>query len=128
MSEIHEFGGFRGGNTGFHSILVENCIKSSQYGGNRRINQRFPNYASLVKLLKHYPVSLIAVGEIAQAISSAGGVKQSALDEKLMLTTKPGVFCVGEMLDWEAPTGGYLLTASLATARWAAQGVAEWLK
>ena len=42
MSEIHEFGGFRGGNTGFHSILVENCIKSSQDGGNRRINQRFP--------------------------------------------------------------------------------------
>lgn len=87
-----------------------------------------PNYVSLVQLLKHYPVSLIAVGEIAQAISSAGGVKQSALDERLMLTTKPGVFCVGEMLDWEAPTGGYLLTASLATARWAAQGVAEWLK
>lgn len=52
MSEIHEFGGFRGGNTGFHSILVENCIKSSQYGGNRRINQRFlkaMNYETFCK-------------------------------------------------------------------------------
>ncbi len=87
-----------------------------------------PNHASLIELLKRYPVSLIAVGDIAQAISSAGGVKQSALDERLMLIVKPGVFCVGEMLDWEAPTGGYLLTASLATARWGAQGVAEWLK
>ena len=87
-----------------------------------------PNDASLVQLLKRYPVSLVAVGDIAQAISSAGGVKQTALNEKLMLTTKPGVFCVGEMLDWEAPTGGYLLTASLATARWGALGVTEWLK
>lgn len=91
-------------------------------------NQQAMTHDSLVHLLKHYPVSLIATGEIEQAISSAGGVKQSALDEQLMLNAKPGVFCVGEMLDWEAPTGGYLLTASLATARWGAQGVAAWLK
>ena len=64
---------------------------------------------------------------MAEAISSAGGVKATAMDEQLMLKVKPGVFCVGEMLDWEAPTGGYLLTASLATARWGAQGVVSWL-
>ena len=77
--------------------------------------------------LKHCPVKLTGTGLLEEAISSAGGVKATALDERLMLTEKPGVFCVGEMLDWEAPTGGYLLTASLATARWGAQGVVSWL-
>lgn len=77
--------------------------------------------------LKHYPIQLIGTGLLSEAISSAGGVKATALDGQLMLKAKPGVFCVGEMLDWEAPTGGYLLTASLATARWGAQGVVSWL-
>ena len=54
-----------------------------------------------------------------EAISTAGGVACDALDDGLMLRARPGVFCAGEMLDWEAPTGGYLLTACLATGRWA---------
>jgi predicted flavoprotein YhiN len=62
-----------------------------------------------------------------EAISTAGGVRFEALDAHGMLRALPGVFCAGEMLDWEAPTGGYLLTACLATGRTAAQGVLQWL-
>ena len=65
---------------------------------------------------------------IEEAISSGGGVRLEALDAKLMLNALPGVFCAGEMLDWEAPTGGYLLTACLATGRAAGLGAAAWLK
>ena len=64
---------------------------------------------------------------IDEAISSAGGVAWAALDEVLMLRGRPGVFCAGEMLDWEAPTGGYLLTASMASGRAAGEGVARWM-
>ena len=63
-----------------------------------------------------------------QAISTAGGVPFDALDDGLMLCAKPGVFCAGEMLDWEAPTGGYLITACLATGRWAGQAAARYLR
>jgi len=62
-----------------------------------------------------------------ESISTAGGVMFDALDPALMLSRRPGVFCAGEMLDWEAPTGGYLLTACLASGRVAAQGVIRWL-
>ncbi|WP_406646510.1 TIGR03862 family flavoprotein [Aliisedimentitalea scapharcae] len=62
-----------------------------------------------------------------EAISTAGGVKQAALDDGLMLRELPGVFCAGEMLDWEAPTGGYLLTACFATGRWSGRAAAEWI-
>ncbi|MEM1373999.1 MAG: TIGR03862 family flavoprotein [Pseudomonadota bacterium] len=62
-----------------------------------------------------------------EAISVAGGVRWEALDSNLMLTAKPGMFCAGEMLDWEAPTGGYLITASMATGRWAGRAAAEYL-
>jgi predicted flavoprotein YhiN len=78
-------------------------------------------------LIKALPLRLVAPRPIAEAISSAGGVAWSELDERLMLRRLPGVFCTGEMLDWEAPTGGYLLTASLALGRAAGRGVAEWL-
>jgi len=61
-----------------------------------------------------------------EAISTAGGVMWRALDHGLMLRAQPGVFCAGEMLDWEAPTGGYLLTGCLATGRWAGQAAADW--
>lgn len=64
---------------------------------------------------------------LAEAISTAGGIRSSALTERLMLKAMPGVFCAGEMLDWEAPTGGYLLTACLASGRIAGSGAAEWL-
>ena len=62
-----------------------------------------------------------------EAISTAGGVAWQALDDTLMLRELPGVFCAGEMIDWEAPTGGYLLTACLATGRWAGRAAADWL-
>jgi predicted flavoprotein YhiN len=64
---------------------------------------------------------------IDEAISTAGGVPKDALDETLMLRAKPGIFCAGEMLDWEAPTGGYLITACLATGRTAGQGAANYV-
>jgi predicted flavoprotein YhiN len=68
-------------------------------------------------------VTVTAPRPIDEAISSGGGVAFEALDEHLMLRARPGVFCAGEMLDWEAPTGGYLLQACLATGRWAAQAM-----
>ena len=64
---------------------------------------------------------------LAAAISSAGGVAFESLDERLMIRTLPGVFCAGEMLDWEAPTGGYLLTACFASGRAAGLGAVRWL-
>lgn len=78
-------------------------------------------------LLKAYPLELVAPRPVDEAISTAGGVAWSAMDEQLMLKAKPGVFCAGEMLDWEAPTGGYLLTACWATGRWAGLGALGWL-
>jgi predicted flavoprotein YhiN len=65
---------------------------------------------------------------VAEAISSAGGVRFEALDERLMARARPGLFVAGEMLDWDAPTGGYLLTASLASGAWAADGLGRWLR
>ena len=83
--------------------------------------------ARLAALLKALPVTVLAPRPIDEAISTAGGVPPEALDEHLMLRQRPGVFCAGEMLDWEAPTGGYLLTACWASGRWAGQGAARWL-
>jgi predicted flavoprotein YhiN len=71
---------------------------------------------------------LAAPRPLAEAISTAGGVRQDAIDEALMLKAAPGVFCAGEMLDWEAPTGGYLLTACLASGAVAARGVLAYLR
>jgi uncharacterized flavoprotein (TIGR03862 family) len=81
--------------------------------------------ATAIKCLR---IPLRAPRPIAEAISTAGGVRFEALDERLMLTTKPGVFCAGEMIDWEAPTGGYLLTACLASGLIAGRAAASWLK
>jgi uncharacterized flavoprotein (TIGR03862 family) len=83
--------------------------------------------ATLAASLKALPLALQAARPVAEAISTAGGVRFEALDDALMLRTVPGVFVAGEMLDWEAPTGGYLLTASMASGRAAAQGLARWL-
>jgi uncharacterized flavoprotein (TIGR03862 family) len=79
-------------------------------------------------LIKALPLRLIRPRPLAEAISTAGGVSFDALDERYMLRALPGVFCAGEMLDWEAPTGGYLLTACLATGRAAGEGAAKWLR
>lgn len=83
--------------------------------------------ALLAAAIKALAVPVGATRPIDEAISTAGGVSFAALDGALMLHGKPGVFCAGEMLDWEAPTGGYLLTACLASGRVAAGGVRRWL-
>ena len=77
--------------------------------------------------VKSLPLRLVATRPIDEAISSAGGVRFDAMDSSLMLRALPGVFCAGEMLDWEAPTGGYLLTACMASGRQAARGALAWL-
>jgi uncharacterized flavoprotein (TIGR03862 family) len=82
----------------------------------------------LANAIKSLPLTLGAPRPIDEAISSAGGVRFEALDEHLMLRTLPGVFCAGEMLDWEAPTGGYLLTACFASGRAAGRGILNYLK
>ena len=81
----------------------------------------------LAAAIKHLPLPVTATRPLDEAISTAGGVAFAALDENLMLRDLPGVFCAGEMLDWEAPTGGYLLTACFATGRAAGQGACAWL-
>jgi len=83
--------------------------------------------ARLAAAIKALPLTLAAPRPIAEAISSAGGVRFESLDEHLMLRARPGVFCAGEMLDWEAPTGGYLLQASMASGRVAGAGALSWL-
>ena len=79
--------------------------------------------AGLARALKAWPLRLVAARPVAEAISTAGGVCFEAMDPNGMLSALPGVFCAGEMVDWEAPTGGYLLTACFASARAAAQGL-----
>jgi predicted flavoprotein YhiN len=83
----------------------------------------FSNADKLAAAIKALPVKLVATRPLEEAISTAGGVAFEALDDRYMLRAIPGVFCAGEMLDWEAPTGGYLLTACMATGRAAANGV-----
>ena len=89
--------------------------------------QSFNEPSLLANAIKSLPLKLIATRPLNEAISSAGGVKFEALDEHLMLYKMPGVFCAGEMLDWEAPTGGYLLTACFASGRVAGKSVLKWL-
>ncbi len=81
----------------------------------------------LATAIKALPIKVLAPRPIDEAISTAGGVRFEAMDAAGMLKALPGVFCAGEMLDWEAPTGGYLLTACLATGQLAAQGVQHYL-
>ncbi len=83
--------------------------------------------ARLATALKALPITLAAARPIDEAISSAGGVRWEGLDDGLMVRSRPGLFCAGEMLDWEAPTGGYLLTACLASGVAAGEGVRRWL-
>ncbi|PPV05138.1 hypothetical protein XBLMG947_3767 [Xanthomonas bromi] len=83
--------------------------------------------ALVARTLKQLPLRLLRPRPLAEAISSAGGVELEALDAQLMALACPGVFCAGEMLDWEAPTGGYLLTACFASGRRAGLGAIEWL-
>ncbi|MDE2315454.1 MAG: NAD(P)/FAD-dependent oxidoreductase, partial [Xanthomonadaceae bacterium] len=77
---------------------------------------------------KALPLTLRAPRPLGEAISTAGGVRLEALDEQLMLKARPGTFCAGEMLDWEAPTGGYLLTACFASGLLAGRGAVRLLQ
>jgi len=88
----------------------------------------FDNPTLLTQTIKAFPLRLNAPRPLAEAISTAGGVRFESLSENLMVRTKPGVFCAGEMLDWEAPTGGYLLTACFASGQRAGQGALSWLE
>ncbi|QRM57437.1 TIGR03862 family flavoprotein [Sinorhizobium sp. BG8] len=81
----------------------------------------------LARVIKALPVPVLRPRPIAEAISTAGGIGWNSVDANYMLKAIPGVFAAGEMIDWEAPTGGYLLTACLATGRAAAHGIGEWL-
>ncbi|MBX3605847.1 MAG: TIGR03862 family flavoprotein [Piscinibacter sp.] len=88
--------------------------------------ETFADPAALAAAIKALPIPLLAPRPVEEAISTAGGVRFDALDERLMLRVLPGVFCAGEMIDWEAPTGGYLLSACLASGRVAGQGAAAY--
>jgi uncharacterized flavoprotein (TIGR03862 family) len=88
----------------------------------------FNDPQQLASAIKALPITLIRPRPLDEAISTAGGVPFEQLDQQLMLKQLPGTFCAGEMLDWEAPTGGYLLTACFASGRRAAQGILGWLQ
>ena len=88
----------------------------------------FNDPALLASTIKALPITLVRPRPLDEAISTAGGVPFEQLDGQLMLKALPGTFCAGEMLDWEAPTGGYLLTACFASGRRAAQGILNWLQ
>ncbi|MFI3185006.1 MAG: TIGR03862 family flavoprotein [Methylococcaceae bacterium] len=89
--------------------------------------EQFSDPATLSATIKALPITVHATRPLAEAISTAGGVSFNCLDQNLMLTALPGVFVAGEMVDWEAPTGGYLLSACFATGSCAGQGVGDWL-
>jgi len=107
----------RAGITGVKAGLLRELLPAEVYADPLRL-------AAAVKAL---PLTLIAPRPLDEAISSAGGVAFEAMDARLMLNALPGVFCAGEMLDWEAPTGGYLLTACFASGRVAGAGALAWL-
>lgn len=98
------------------AILRENLAQIEMYDAKQ-----------VASLIKAFPLILNSPRPLSEAISSAGGIDFAGLNEQLMLNAMPGVFCAGEMLDWEAPTGGYLLTACLATGRAAGLGIKAWL-
>ncbi|MCP5326829.1 MAG: TIGR03862 family flavoprotein [Oceanospirillaceae bacterium] len=106
------------GLSGAKAALLHECCNKAQ----------LQQPESLLQCLKQLPVVLHGVKPIEEAISSAGGVCEESVDAHFMLKNLPGVFCAGEMLDWEAPTGGYLLTACFATGRAAGFGVCEYLQ
>ena len=87
----------------------------------------FKEPALLTKSIKSLKIPLNGTGPIKTAISTSGGVKMGSIDENFMLRSRPGVFCAGEMLDWDAPTGGYLITTCLATGRMAGKRAVQFV-
>jgi uncharacterized flavoprotein (TIGR03862 family) len=102
----------RTGMKGVKTVLLREVLRARDFEEPER----------LAAAMKALPLTLLRPRPLAEAISTAGGVPFEALDQHFMLRALPGVFCAGEMLDWEAPTGGYLLTASFATGRAAGRG------
>ncbi len=107
----------RAGIAGVKAGLLRECVPKEDFADPPR----------LAAAIKQLPLKLAAPRPLDEAISSAGGVTRAALDAHLMLKALPGTFCCGEMLDWEAPTGGYLLAACFASGRWAGRGALRWL-
>ena len=107
----------RAGIHGVKAALLHECATAEDPAAPARLAAR----------IKSLPLRLVSARPLDEAISSAGGVGFAALDQNLMLHALPGTFCAGEMLDWEAPTGGYLLTACFASGRAAGRGVLRWL-
>jgi len=108
----------RAGISGVKAGLLRECAARDDYH----------DPALLAAAIKALPLRLDAPRPLDEAISSAGGVMAASLDDRLMLRALPGVFCAGEMLDWEAPTGGYLLTACFASGHAAGRGAIAWLQ
>ena len=102
---------------GVKAALLRECLSA----------ETFKDPVKLAEGLKALPIVLTACRPIDEAISTAGGVQFEGLTKQLMIKTLPGVFCAGEMLDWEAPTGGYLINGAMASGKAAAVGVNEWL-
>ena len=119
----------RGGQSMANHLRKQAGIEGVKAGLLREVlGKDLPNDpVALAASIKDLPLRLTAPRPLDEAISTAGGVMREALDARLMLKRLPGVFCAGEMLDWEAPTGGYLLTACFASGRVAGEGAALWL-
>ena len=93
----------------------------------REVTPQLPQDAkALAKMVKCLSITTLEPRPMDEAISTAGGIPWNRLDAGLMLLDRPGIFCAGEMIDWEAPTGGYLITACLATGRWAGLHAAQY--
>jgi predicted flavoprotein YhiN len=107
---------------------VKAALLREQYSAEQLAARVTDDPRSLAMELKSWPVRLTAARPIDEAISTAGGVRFSALDERGMLRSLPGLFCSGEMLDWEAPTGGDLISACMASGRAAAFGALAWVR
>lgn len=103
----------RAGITGLKSALLHEFLSK----------ETLADAAQLARMIKALPVTITAARPLAESISTAGGVGFQGVDERLMLKALPGVFVAGEMLDWEAPTGGYLLSACLAQGRWVGESI-----
>ena len=106
------------GISGVKAALIYEMLDKSQ----------LDNSALLARTIHRLSLTLKRPRPLAESISSAGGVRLETMDDRLMLKAFPGVFCAGEMLDWEAPTGGYLLTACFASGHRAGKGAVAWLK
>ena len=106
------------GISGVKSALLRECVP----------RETFADPTALAEAIKSLPVTLLAPRPLDEAISTAGGVRFDDLDGQLMCRNIPGLFCAGEMLDWEAPTGGFLLSGCLATGRIAGSGALQWMK